>query len=138
VEDLESSTFFYIFAQTKHITNMTREEISRRAKEKFIKAKKEFKQGDFFKVLNQAKTVIIGCFNSIDSNGYDVGISHYFAYSVSLDFVATNDSFEIDFDDRDLVKASPQDVMLLVSKLKAKGYYYDRKAKKIKFIEKLF
>ena len=34
---------------------MTVEEISRRAKEKFIKAKKEFKNGDFFKVADKVK-----------------------------------------------------------------------------------
>ena len=59
---------------------MTVEEISRRAKEKFIKAKKEFKDGDFFKVVNKDKTIIIGCFKSIDSDSYSVDISCYFLY----------------------------------------------------------
>jgi hypothetical protein len=38
---------------------MTVEEISRRAKEKFIKAKKEFKDGDFFTVTDIIKKLKI-------------------------------------------------------------------------------
>lgn len=39
---------------------MTVEDIRRKAKEKFIKAKKEFKDGDFFKVADKSKTLVKG------------------------------------------------------------------------------
>ena len=150
---------------------MTVEEISRRAKEKFIKAKKEFKDGDFFKLAdNKGKTLIIGCFKSIDSDSYSVDISCHFLYFVkdgpiytnhalTIDFdtysvdischflyfvkgwdgtVNTNHVLRIDFDTRDLIKASPQEVMFVVGKLKNSGRYYDRRVRKVKLIEKLF
>ena len=116
---------------------MTVEEISRRAKEKFIKAKKEFKDGDFFKVADKGKTLVIGCFKSIDSDSYSVDISCYFLYFVKGGAIITN-PLRIDFDTRDLIKASPQEAMFVVDKLKNSGRYYDRRAKKVKFIEKLF
>ena len=120
---------------------MTVEEISRRAKEKFIKAKKEFKDGDFFKVVNKDKTIIIGCFKSIDSDSYSVDISCYFLYffkGVVANTVNTNYALRIDFDTRDLIKASPQEAMFVVGKLKNIGRYYDRRTRKVKNIEKLF
>jgi hypothetical protein len=120
---------------------MTVEEISRRAKEKFIKAKKEFKDGDFFKVVNKDKTIIIGCFKSIDSDSYRVHISCHFLYffkGVVANTVNTNYALRIDFDTRDLIKASPQEAMFVVGKLKNIGRYYDRRTRKVKNIEKLF
>ena len=120
---------------------MTVEEISRRAKEKFIKAKKEFKDGDFFKLAdNKGKTLIIGCFKSIDSDSYSVDISCHFLYFVKGwdGTVNTNRVLRIDFDTRDLIKASPQEAMFVVDKLKNSGRYYDRRARKVKNIEKLF
>ena len=118
---------------------MTVEEISRRAKEKFIKAKKEFKDGDFFKVAYKGKTVVIGCFKSIDSDSYSVDISCYFLYFVKdgCGTVNTNHALRIDFDTRDLIKASPQEAMFVVGKLKNSGRYYDRRTRKVKNIEKL-
>lgn len=116
---------------------MTVEEISRRAKEKFIKAKKEFKDGDFFKVADKGETLVIGCFKSIDSDSYSVDISCHFLYFVK-GTVNINYALRIDFDTRDLIKASPQEAMLVVNKLKNNGKYYDRRTKKVKFIEKLF
>jgi hypothetical protein len=116
---------------------MTVEEISRRAKEKFIKAKKEFKDGDFFKVAYKGKTLVIGCFKSINSDSYAVDISCHFLYFVKGDdTVNTNHVFRIDFDTRDLVKASPQEAMFVVGKLKNSGRYYDRRARKVKAIWK--
>ena len=117
---------------------MTVEEISRRAKEKFIKAKKEFKDGDFFKVVDKNKTLVIGCFKSIDSDSYGVDISCHFLYFVKGGAINTNHTFMIDFDTRDLIKASPREAMFVVGKLKNSGRYYDRRARKVKFIEKLF
>lgn len=117
---------------------MTVEEISRRAKEKFIKAKKEFKNGDFFKVADKGKTLVIGCFKSIDGDSYGVYISCHFLYFVKGGAINTNHTFIVDFDSRDLIKASPQEVMLAVNKLKNKGKYYDRRAIKVKNTEKLF
>ena len=119
---------------------MTVEEISRRAKEKFIKAKKEFKDGDFFKVADKNKTLVIGCFKSIDSDSYSVDIScHFFYFVKDKDgTVNTNHALRIDFDTRDLIKASPQEAMFVVGKLKNSGRYYDRRARKVKLIEKLF
>jgi len=119
---------------------MTREEISRRAKEKFIKAKKEFKDGDFFKVADKGKTLVIGCFKSINSDSYGVYISFHFWYFVKggPSTVYTNNTFIIDFDTRDLIKASPQEAMFVVNKLKNSGRYYDRRARKAKLIEKIF
>lgn len=119
---------------------MTVEEISRRAKEKFIKAKKEFKNGDFFKVANKGKTLVIGCFKSIDGDSYGVDISCHFLYFVKdgAFTVNTNRTIMIDFDTRDLIKASPREVMFVVGKLKNSGRYYDRRARKVKNIEKLF
>ena len=120
---------------------MTVEEISRRAKEKFIKAKKEFKDGDFFKVAYKGKTLVIGCFKSIDSDSYSVDISCYFLYffkGVVANTVNTNYALRIDFDTRDLIKASPQEAMFVVGKLKNSGRYYDRRVRKVKLIEKLF
>ena len=117
---------------------MTVEEISRRAKEKFIKAKKEFKNGDFFKVADKGKTLVIGCFKSIDSDSYSVDISCYFCCFVKSGATNTNHALKIDFDTRDLIKASPQEVMFVVNKLKNNGKYYDRRTRKVKLIEKLF
>lgn len=117
---------------------MTVEEISRRAKEKFIKAKKEFKDGDFFKVAYKGKTLVIGSFKSIDSDSYSVDISCRFLYFAKSGVIYTNYALRIDFDARDLIKASPQEVMFVVGKLKNSGRYYDRRARKIKLIEKLF
>lgn len=117
---------------------MTREEISRRAKEKFIKAKKEFKDGDFFKVADKGKTLIIGCFKSIDSDSCIVDITCHFLYFVKIGEINTNHALMIDFDTQDLVKASPQEAMFVVGKLKNKGKYYDRRARKVKNIEKPF
>jgi hypothetical protein len=117
---------------------MTVEEISRIAKEKFIKAKKEFKDGDFFKVSDKGKTLVIGCFKSIDSDSYSVDISCHFLYFVKGEAINTNHALRIDFDTRDLIKASPQEAMFVVDKLKNSGRYYDRRARKVKFIEKLF
>ncbi len=113
---------------------MTVEEISRRAKEKFIKAKKEFKDGDFFKVVDKSKTLVIGCFKSIDSDSYNVDISCHFLYFVKGWGIYTNHALRIDFDTRDLIKASPQEAMFVVDKLKNSGRYYDRKARKVKRI----
>lgn len=115
---------------------MTVEEISRRAKEKFIKAKKEFKDGDFFKVAVKSKTLVIGCFKSIDSDSHSVDISCYFLYFVKDEAIYSNYAASIDFDTRDLIKASPQEAMFVASKLKKSGRYYDRRARKVKFIEK--
>jgi hypothetical protein len=117
---------------------MTVEEISRRAKEKFIKAKKEFKDGDFFKVADKGKTRVIGCFKSIDSDSYSVNISCYFFILLMVrgGTVKTNHALQIDFDTRDLVKASPQEAMFVVGKLKNSGRYYDRRARKVKAIWK--
>ena len=117
---------------------MTVEEISRRAKEKFIKAKKEFKDGDFFKVADKGKTLVIGCFKSIDSDSYSVDISCHFLYFVKGGAINTNHALRIDFDTRDLIKASPQEAMFVVGKLKNSGRYYDRRVRKVKLIEKLF
>jgi hypothetical protein len=119
---------------------MTVEEISRRAKEKFIKAKKGFKDGDFFKVADKNKTLVIGCFKSIDSDSYDVDISCHFLYLAKggVGTVNTNRTFMIDFDTQDLIKASPQEAIFVVNKLKNSGRYYDRRARKVKKIEKLF
>lgn len=117
---------------------MTVEEISRRAKEKFIKAKKEFKDGDFFKVADKNKTLVIGCFKSIDSDSYSVDISCYFLYFVKGGAINTKHVLRIDFDTRDLIKASPQEAMFVVDKLKNSGRYYDRRVRKVKLIEKLF
>ena len=117
---------------------MTVEEISRRAKEKFIKAKKEFKDGDFFKVADKGKTLVIGCFKSIDSDSYSVDISCHFFYLVKSGAFNTNHTLMIDFDTRDLIKASPQEAMFVVGKLKNSGRYYDRRVRKVKLIEKLF
>lgn len=138
VWNLVSTRFFYIFAQTKHITIMTVEEISRRAKEKFIKAKKEFKDGDFFKVVDKGKTLVIGCFKSIDSDSYRVDINYHFLYFTKNRALYPDYSLKIDFDTRDLIKASPQEAMFVIDKLKISGRYYDRRAKKVKFIEKIF
>lgn len=117
---------------------MTVEEISRRAKEKFIKAKKEFKDGDFFKVADKNKTLVIGCFKSIDSDSYSVDISCHFLYFVKGGTINTNHALRIDFDTQDLIKASPQEAMFVVGKLKNSGRYYDRRVRKVKLIEKLF
>jgi len=117
---------------------MTVEEISRRAKEKFIKAKKEFKDGDFFKVVDKSKTLVIGCFKSIDSDSYSVEIECHFIYIFARNGIKVNTTVEVDFDTRDLIKASPQEAMFVVDKLKNSGRYYDRRARKVKFIEKLF
>jgi hypothetical protein len=117
---------------------MTVEEISRRAKEKFIKAKKEFKDGDFFKVAYKGKTLVIGCFKSIDSDSYSVDIICHFLCFVKDGAIHTNYALRIDFDTRDLIKASPQEAMFVVGKLKNSGRYYDRRARKVKNIEKLF
>ena len=117
---------------------MTVEEISRRAKEKFIKAKKEFKDGDFFKVVDKGKNLVIGCFKSIDSDSYSVDISCHFLYFVKGWAISTNHALRIDFDTRDLIKASPQEAMFVVGKLKNSGRYYDRRVRKVKLIEKLF
>jgi len=111
---------------------MTVDEISRRAKEKFIKAKKEFKDGDFFKVVNKGRTLIIGCFKSIDSDSYSVDISFHFSYFVKDEAIATNYALMIDFDSRDLIKASPQEAMFVVNKLKNNGKYYNRRTRKVK------
>jgi hypothetical protein len=115
---------------------MTEEEISRRAKEKFIKAKKEFKDGDFFKVACKGETIAIGCFESIDSDSYSVNIScHFFCFAkVWARTSYTNYALRIDFDTQDLIKASPQEAMFVVGKLKYSGCYYDRKARKVKNI----
>lgn len=110
---------------------MTVEEISRRAKEKF-------KDGDFFKVADKSKTLVIGCFKSIDSDSYSVDISCHFLYFVKSGTINTNHALRINFDTRDLIKASPQEAMFVVDKLKNSGRYYDRRARKVKFIEKLF
>ena len=117
---------------------MTVEEISRRAKEKFIKAKKEFKDGDFFKVANKGKASVIGCFKSIDSDSYNVDISCYFFVLLMIrgGTVTINHTLRIDFDTRDLIKASPQEAMFVVGKLKNSGRYYDRRARKVKAIGK--
>ena len=117
---------------------MTVEEISRRAKEKFIKAKKEFKDGDFFKVCYKGKTRVIGSFKSIDSDSYNVDISCHFLYFVKGrgGTVNTNHALRIDFDTRDLIKASPQEAMFVVGILKNSGRYYDRRARKVKVIGK--
>jgi len=117
---------------------MTVEEISRRAKEKFIKAKKEFKDGDFFKVANKGKTLFIGCFKSIDSDSYSVDISCHFFYFVEGGAINTTNTLIIDLDTRDLIKASPQEAMFVVNKLKNSGRYYDRRTKKVKNIDRLF
>ena len=117
---------------------MTVEEISRRAKEKFIKAKKEFKDGDFFKVAVKDKTLVIGCFKSIDSGFYTVEIEYHFIYNFVHNGIEMGVTLVVDFDVFDLIKASPQEAMFVVSKLKNKGKYYDRRDKKIKNIEKLF
>jgi hypothetical protein len=117
---------------------MTVEEISRRAKEKFIKAKKEFKDGDFFKIADKNKTLVIGCFKSIDSDSYSVDISFHFLYFVEDGAIYTKDALMINFDTRDLIKASPQEAMFVVDKLKNSGRYYDRRARKVKLIEKQF
>lgn len=117
---------------------MTVEEISKRAKEKFIKAKKEFKNGDFFKVADKGKTLAIGCFKSIDSDSYDVEIEYHFIYNFTHNGIETNITLEVDFDVLDLIKASPQEAMFVVGKLKNSGRYYDRKTRKVKKIEKLF
>ena len=117
---------------------MTVEEISRRAKEKFIKAKKEFKNGDFFKVSDKGKTLAIGCFKSIDSDSYSVEIECHFIYIYARNGIKVNSTVEVDFDTRDLIKASPQEAMFLVGKLKNSGRYYDRRVRKVKLIEKLF
>ena len=117
---------------------MTVEEISRRAKEKFIKVKKEFKNGDFFKVTNKGETLVIGCFKSIDSDSYSVDISCHFFYFVEGRAINTTNALRIDFDTRDLIKASPQEAMFVVNKLKNNGKYYDRRTRKVKKIEKLF
>jgi len=113
---------------------MTVEEISRIAKEKFIKAKKEFKDGDFFKVSDKGKTLVIGCFKSIDSDSYSVDISCHFFYFVKGGAINANHALRIDFDTRDLIKASPQEAMFVVGKLKNSGRYYDRRTRKVKNI----
>lgn len=115
---------------------MTVEEISRRAKEKFIKAKKEFKDGDFFKVVKKNKTFAIGCFKSIDTDSYSMDISCHFWYFVKggCCTVNVNCTLRIDFDTQDLIKASPQEAMFVVGKLKNSGRYYDRRARKVKVI----
>ena len=113
---------------------MTVEEISRRAKEKFIKAKKEFKDGDFFKVVNKDKTLAIGCFKSIYSDSYRVIISCHFLCYVNNGAIYANCVHRIDFDTRDLIKASPQEAMFVVGKLKNSGRYYDRRTRKVKNI----
>lgn len=117
---------------------MTVEEISRRAKEKFIKAKKEFKDGDFFKVADKGKTRVIGCFKSINSDSYSVDISCYFLYFTKnrTSTASTNHALRIDFDTQDLIKASPLEAMFIVGKLKNSGRYYDRRARKIKVMGK--
>lgn len=117
---------------------MTVEEISRRAKEKFIKAKKEFKDGDFFKVADKGKTLAIGCFKSIDSDSYTVEIEYHFIYNFTHNGIETNITLKVDFDVLDLIKASPQEAIFVVNKLKNNGRYYDRRARKVKLIEKLF
>ena len=117
---------------------MTVEEISRRAKEKFIKAKKEFKDGYFFKIADKGKTLAIGCFKSIDSDSYTVEIEYHFIYNFTHNGIETNITLKVDFDVLDLIKASPEEVMFVVGKLKNSGRYYDRRAKKVKNIEKLF
>jgi hypothetical protein len=115
---------------------MTVEEISRRAKEKFIKAKKKFKDGDFFKVANKSETLVIGCFESIESDSHIVYISCHFFYFVKgwVSTVITNHAISIDFDRQDLIKASPEEVMFVVGKLKNSGRYYDRRTRKVKDI----
>jgi len=117
---------------------MTVEEISRRAKEKFIKAKKEFKNGDFFKVADKGKTLAIGCFKSIDSDSYTVEIEYHFIYNFTHNGIETNITLEVDFDVLDLIKASPQEAMFVTDKLRKNGSYYDRRTRKVKLIEKLF
>jgi hypothetical protein len=117
---------------------MTVEEISRRAKEKFIKAKKEFKDGDFFKIADKNKTLAIGCFKSIYSDSYSVIISCHFLCFVNNGAIYANCVPRIDFDTRDLIKASPQEAIFIVNKLKNYGKYYDRRTRKVKLIEKLF
>lgn len=91
-------------------------------------------------MADKNKTLVIGCFKSIDSDSYSVDISCHFLYFVKggSSTVNTNDTFIIDFDTRDLIKASPQEAMFVVDKLKNNGKYYDRRTKKVKFIEKLF
>jgi len=113
---------------------MTVEEISRRAKEKFIKAKKEFKDGDFFKVADKGKTLVIGCFKSIDSDSYSEWISCHFLCFVKNGASTVNTILRIDFDTQDLIKASPQEAMFVVNKLKNSGRYYDRRTRKVKLI----
>jgi hypothetical protein len=51
---------------------------------------------------------------------------------------STNHALRIDFDTQDLIKASPQEAMFVIDKLKISGRYYDRRARKVKFIEKQF
>ena len=115
---------------------MTVEEISRRAKEKFIKAKKEFKDGDFFKIATKGATLAIGCFKSIDSDSYGVEIYCYFIYLLLCNSTDINLSFKINFDEMDFIKASPRETMFAVDKLKNRGNYYDRRARKVKVIGK--
>lgn len=117
---------------------MTREEISRRAKEKFIKAKKEFKDGDFFKAVEKNKTLVIGCFKAIDSDSYIVKMECHFRYSVPRRDIEPNMGIYLDFDTMDLIKASPQEAMFVVDKLRNSGRYYDRRTRNVKNIEKLF
>jgi len=115
---------------------MTVEDISRRAKEKFIKAKKEFKDGDFFKVADKGKTLAIGCFKSIDSDSYAVEVEYHFIYNFTHNGIEINIKLEVDFDVLDLIKASPLETMFVVGKLKNSGCYYDRRARKVKKIKK--
>ena len=117
---------------------MTVEEISRRAKEKFIKAKKEFKNGDFFKVVKKDKIFAIGCLKSIDSDSYTVEIEYHFIYNFVHNGIEMDVTLVVDFDVFDLIKASPQEAIFIVNKLKNNGKYYDRRTRKVKLIEKLF
>ena len=89
-------------------------------------------------MANKGKTLAIGCFKSIDSDSYSVIISCHFLYFVNDGAIYANCVPRIDFDIRDLIKASPQEAMFVASKLKNSGRYYDRRARKVKFIEKLF
>lgn len=102
---------------------MTVEEISRRAKEKFIKAKKEFKDGDFFKVANKGKILCIGCFKSIDSDSYRVDINYHFLYFTKNGAIYPDYAVKIDFDTRDKAKNIPTNRIIRLLLMPNEGTY---------------
>jgi hypothetical protein len=65
-----------------------------------------------------------------------VDISCHFFYFFKKGSIYINHALRIDFDTRDLIKASPQEVMFVVGILKNSGRYYDRRARKVKAIWK--